>query len=65
MEATKLSMGYHHPKQLKDRKIPTWDFLKPLAGFSSRVASLRHPNQPHTQLGIQQMVLEGGPTHDS
>ena len=62
-EATKVSMGDHHPKQLEDRTIPVWDCLKPLAGFSLCVASPGHPNQPHTQLGLQQMVLEVGPTH--
>ena len=53
VEATKVSVGYIHPKQLEDRTIPAWDCLKPLAGFSSCVASLKHPNHPHTQLGLQ------------
>ena len=47
-------MGDYHPKQLKDRTIPPCDCLKPLAGFSSCVASLKHPNQPHTQLVLAQ-----------
>ena len=62
-EATKVSVGDNHPKQLEDRTIPVWDCLKPLAGFSSCVASLKHPNLPHTQLRLQQMALEGGPSH--
>ena len=54
MEATKVSVGDYHTKQLEDRTIPTWDCLNPLVGFSLCVVSLRHPNQPHTQLGLQQ-----------
>ena len=50
-------MGDYHTKQLKDRKIPAWDCLKPLAGFSLCVASLGHPNHPHTHLGIQQEAI--------
>ena len=63
MEATKVSVGDHHPKQLEDRTILALDCLKPFAGFSSCVESLKHPNQPHTQLGLQKMALERGPTH--
>ena len=58
MEATKVSVGDHYPKQLEDRAIPVWDFLNPLAGFSPCVVSLRHPNQPHTQLGLQHVPIE-------
>ena len=62
-EAIKVSVGDYHPKQLEDRKIPAWDCLKPLAGFSLCVVRLRNLFQPHTQLGNKQMMLEGGPTH--
>ena len=63
MEATKVSMGDYHTKQLEDIIIPAWDCLKPLVEFYPCVVSLKHPYQPHTQLGLQQMALEGGPTH--
>ena len=56
-------MGDYHPKQLEDRTIPAWDCLKHLDGFSPCIASLKHPNQPHTQLGLQKMALDGGPLH--
>ena len=63
MEATVISVGDHYFKQLEDKAILAWDCLKPLDGSSSCVVSLRHPFQPHTQLRIQQMALEGGNTH--
>ena len=46
-------MGDHYLKQLEDKAILVRDCLKPLAGFSSCVGSLRHPFQPHTQLRLQ------------
>ena len=63
MEAIKISMGYHYFKQLGDKAIPARDCLNPLAGFSSCVGSLRHPFQPHTQLRLQKMAVDGGTRH--
>ena len=65
MEAIEISVGDHYFKQLEDKAILAWDCLKPLAGFSLCVVSLGHHFQPLTQLRLQKMALEGGPTHHS